>query len=278
MKIVGCMVARNEAWCLPASIHAAMQWLDELCVLVHASTDASGRITERACEQYPGRVFVDRVTDGAWNEADYRGQLHAQARELGATHVAIIDADEVLTTLGMAGIRAEAAKMQPGDILWVPWIHCWRSPTKYRSDGGVFGVARVPILFADHSSLRYAADADGYQTHKRIPRGANRREAWTRDSGMGVLHCQHVVWRRVGAKQRLYAMNEMLGFGEVRANYAGTLDEAGLELTDMPGDWWPVDPGLLDLEAEPWQEAEIVRLVGVHGRAAFAQLPEVLRI
>lgn len=261
VNIVGVMPCRNEAWVLPASIPAAMKWCDSLCVLVHCSIDDTLSVVEEMAERYAGRVFFETVETPEWDEADFRGRLLASARSLGATHVSLVDADEVATAGMIAGIRSAAEAMKPGELLRVPWIHCWRSLNRYRCDDSPFGTATVPVLFADDSRLTYMAGADNYQLHKRFPVGCEPRAIWTRDSGCGVLHLQHAVWKRVDAKQRNYMATEKRRWGKVHANYMGTLDETGLVTAPIPDDWWPVagSKSLIDLAAEPWQAAELTK-------------------
>ncbi len=235
------MVVRNEAWVLRASIAAAQSWLNELIVLVHDSTDATEQIVRDSGATY------STINSPEWDEAIYRGILLESGRAAGGTHFAIIDADEVLTTAAAASIRDMAAQLSPGQLLRLPWIHCWRSLNQYRCDESPFGNARVPFLFRDDPSLNYAPDADGYQLHKRVPDGTSPVEIWRRDDGMGVLHLQHANWNRVVAKQKRYAEIEQRRWGYVRANYAGTTDETGLVTQPIPPEWWPVDPNLIDI-------------------------------
>lgn len=266
MKIIGTMIARNEAWVLPASIPAALQWCDEVWLLMHTSsihekTDDTILLGEQFSHDYAGRFHFDIVTTPEWDEALIRGIALAKAREREATHIAIIDADEVLTAPSMGNIKTAAGCLAPGDLLRLPWIHCWRSLDQYRCDDSPFGRARVPFLFAAAPHLSYSPDKDGYQLHKRFPRGVHVMETWEHDAGLGVLHMQHARWERVVAKQLLYAETERRRWGKVRANYRDAVDETGLITRPIPAEWWPVDRSLVDLKAEAWQEAAMREVV-----------------
>lgn len=248
MKLIGLMVCRNEAWVLPASLPAALQWVDKLVVLNHRSTDSTASILQNE----PGvvQLHCDREE---WDEAADRNTVLDAGRKLGGTHFAMIDADELLTAPGVMYVRNEARKLQPGQLLRLPWIHCWRSLAHYRCDPSPFGNARVPFIFCDSPAVRYEAGDGGYQFHRRVPLGTAPLEVWDRDSGMGVLHLQHANWMRVVAKQKRYADDELRRWGKVRANYAAATDETGLELKPLPRDWWPIDPNVIDLKATAWQ-------------------------
>lgn len=267
-KLIGLMIARNEAWVLSASILAAMQWLDELVVFDHYSTDGTPDILVQQQRTHPNRIHVQKIGSPEWNEATYRQLLLIAGRNLGGTYFAIIDADEIVTKSLAELLRQRdyLNTIRPGELWKYPWIHCWRSLSKYRDDDSPFGRAVVPFIFHDTPSLSYAADPDGYQLHKRAPNGVkvvsvegNIRKYMV-EAGRGVLHLQHANWNRVVAKQTLYEMDEILRYGKVRGNYAATLAEDGLQLVDVPKGWWPVGTELVDMEAESWQQWEIGRL------------------
>ena len=65
MKIVGVMVAKNEEWVLRATIPAALQWVDELVFLNHASTDATRLIGAEYANE------TRRVTIKDWEDGEH---------------------------------------------------------------------------------------------------------------------------------------------------------------------------------------------------------------
>ncbi len=97
MKIIGLMAARNEEWVLGLAARAALMWLDDLVVLVHASTDRTIEIAVEVSREHPDRVAVLLESDPVWEEMRHRQRMLAEARERGATHICYIDTDEVLT-------------------------------------------------------------------------------------------------------------------------------------------------------------------------------------
>ena len=95
------------------------------------------------------------------------------------------------------------------------------------------------------------------------------------------MHLQHVRWDALLAKQALYQMIEVIRWPgredprEIASKYRGTVDEAGLERTDAPPEWWAPYADImhhLHLDREPWQAAECRRLWDIHGAYTFRGL------
>ena len=268
MKLIGLLIARNEAWSLPAHLMAASAYLDGLVVLCHACTeDTTEKIVYEHRDKFPVSVLTE--SNPGWYEATYRTRLlTAGRRVMGGTHFTILDADEMLTAGVAKEIRTITLSLNPGQCLRLPWLHCWRSLDCYRTDASPFGRATAPAVFCDSHRLSYSPDADGYELHTRTPRGA---QAIEENVAGGIIHLQHANWRRLLAKQLLYEMNEVLQFGKVRGNYIGTCYENGLQTTPIPAEWWPIDKSTIDMAAEPWQIAECRRLIGIYGTDRFHQ-------
>jgi hypothetical protein len=127
----------------------------------------------------------------------------------------------------------------------------------------------VPLAFKLTDDVEYPQAF--YDIHTRVP-PLSARELW-RDRSKGLMHLQHVSRRRLMAKQTLYKMNEVLRFGTapdaIERKYNPTLDETGMKLAPVPAEWGVPD---VQPDAEPWQEAEVRRLLGVHGWGRFAGL------
>jgi hypothetical protein len=122
------------------------------------------------------------------------------------------------------------------------------------------------------------------------PFGARGR----RDSGL--MHLQFVSQRRLRAKQALYKLTEVIRWPGREPNQIRAVDErynlavygqyrapapheAGLleaSLTSAPmNTWWKGYEHLMrhfHPSGEPWQEAEVLRLLAEHGREKFAGL------
>lgn len=264
---------------LGLSARASLRWLDGLLVLDHASDDATPAIIHQVRNEHPGAVWS--ITDDAaqWNEATQRARMHAECRARGATHVAILDADEVLSANLVGRIRQIAAAMPSGCLLWLPWICCWRSRGRFRANG-VWGDARAPVLLADAEQCRWEAGAGDYQFHRRAPVNATRLDMLSHGIG-GLMHLQFVDRRRLAAKQALYKMQEVIRWPEFKdlatlnQQYGQAMDEADMDLRAVPVEWWEPYRDLLShlhVGEAPWQEAECRRLWIEHGAERFAGL------
>lgn len=275
MKLVNLLVARNEAWCLNQTLRAQLKWCDHVVILVHASYDDTGEIARTVQQENPKRVTVLYRDNELWNELEYRSALLEAGRAVGGTHFAVLDADEALSMQTQICIRNMAQGLPTGSMLRTKWFTCWRSPHQYRTDDSPFGRATVSMMFADAPHLRYEPHPDGYQWHMRVPPMCHTGAQYNID---GVLHMQHVVWDRLLAKQALYQMTEVLRWpsrrprSEIRAQYSKAVDETGLITSPVPDSWWPFDPDQLDLKAIAWQQIEVKRLLGIHGKSMFYDL------
>lgn len=271
MKLTATMIARNEAWCIAASAIAALAWCDDLVIVDHQSTDATADIVSTIARDNPGRVHMLTVA-GEWNEADYRQAALIEARKHGATHIAVIDGDEVLTANLLPTIRGAIEAAPVGVMLKLPWIILWKSPSLYRTDG-MWGSARAFVAFEDSPGVQWGA-VGGMQFHTRFPGGVRFQDVGNRDGG-GLIHLQFYNWRRALCKQVWYAMQEAIRYPgrtsteEINAKYSRSLSEAGATYAPIHADWWP-GGDFPKCEAEPWQEAECRRMVEKYGRAAFS--------
>ena len=94
------------------------------------------------------------------------------------------------------------------------------------------------------------------------------------------MHLQFADWRRLVAKHALYKVTERLRWpdkpiAEIDRMYSQALDEREIAFAPAPAEWWaPYQPWLkyLNCDREPWQEAEVRRLLNLHGPQKFAGL------
>jgi hypothetical protein len=277
MKLVALMPARNEDWVIGLSLRAALKWCDEIIVLDHASIDRTGEIINEAQAEFAGRVTALRSNDEEWLEMGHRQLLLETARRRGATHCALVDADEVLTGNLLESIRTLVAALGPSQLLQIPMRNMHRSIHEHRSDRSAFGHAITTVAFGVSDALSWR-DASGYPHHHREPYGSTSvHRIYPGQMDGGVMHLQFASWRRLLAKHALYKASERLRFpekpvAEIDRMYSLAPDETGLETTPAKFDWLgPHESEMkyLDLKAEPWQEAETRRLVAAYGRAAF---------
>jgi hypothetical protein len=301
MKLVGLMPVRNEAWCLGLSLRVALMWCDEVVVLLHDCADGSRDIVvDACCDDSEPRSRIKIVEKyGEWNEMEHRQSMLEVAREMNATHVAIIDADEVLTgnlLESMSGIQGRALKcaiemQNPGQILHLPLYNLRGSITRYHTNG-IWGDRWLSVAFADDPALAWTGD----RFHAREPQGRPLRPYRPIAQGAGgVMHLWGASDRRLRAKHALYKITERLRWpnkpvklidgqynlwrspDDCMAMYPGWPDPWGTPWTfrETPSEWRQPYAHLmkyLDVDAEPWQEAECRKLIAKHGRGVFAGL------
>lgn len=273
MRLICITPVRSDAWSLGASSRAVLKWCDAQIVCENAEWADPAT---RAALPDDSRLHYFQTDAHGWREAEVRQSMLDAARRLGATHVALVDADELLTGNLLTRIRGMAEALQPGECLRLPWHHLWRSPDQYRVDASPFGnQAMTRVIFRDDPSLTYKAHDDGYDIHMREPRGVRFFD--TGDRSYGLMHMQHLVWRRAVAKQAMQRMTEALRWPgksvkQINLRYGPATDETGLVLSAVPAEWWAGNEDVrqhIDVNAEPWQEKEIARMLAEHGRERF---------
>lgn len=262
MNLIATIPARNEGWCIGLSSRAALMYCDSIVILDHASEDDTVEIVIGLMEESPGRVHLLSEPDPAWNEMNHRQRLLEYARGLGATHIAVVDADEVLCGDMLPNIRMKIDTLRPGRFLSTKMRNLHRSISQYRSDDSPFGSrAGTMLAFADSPQLGWSAK-NGYQHHQRSPHGSTPGPMV---EASGIMHLQFASWRRLLAKHAAYKVMERLKYpnksvAEIDQMYSMAPDESGLELSDVPAPWWAPYAGFmkyLDLDREPWQESKV---------------------
>jgi hypothetical protein len=304
MKLVGLMPVRNEAWCLGLTLRAALMWCDEVLVLLHACTDQSKRIVVETSLEFPDRVWWIEKADGKWDEMGHRQEMLDCVRpECGATHIAIVDADEILTgnllesNGGYPLIRRTVANMPKGSCLQLPMCQLRGSLDRYHANG-IWGNRWLSVAFQDDPRLRWSGDKF-HSREPEYPGGGKLRPYQPIKQGQGgSFHLWGVSERRLKAKHALYKCVERLRWPakatvEIEREYNlwrsphdcsvkyGLQPAWALEWTfaNVPAEWWAPYKDLMiryldqHLENEPlWQEAEVRRLVAEHGAETFKGL------
>jgi Glycosyl transferase family 2 len=298
LKIVGIMPVRNEDWILGFSLRVALKWCDTVVVLAHACTDNSSRIAcEVGAEHGRDRVFWYTDDDPNWTEMDHRQSMLLKARAYDATHIALIDADEVLTANLLLRIRDIVFGTPHGWMLDLP-LYNLRQVQKstvplewaqYHSNG-IWGNRWVATAFLDDPKLNWQGDT----FHHREPFGADWRGKRSRpipQTDGGVLHFWGSSERRLRAKHALYRITERLKWPnkaayEIEYGYDPATNPNSKMAQDLriAGPWTfnAVKPEWLDgygdlmqylhIDREPWQEQEVRSLLETHGREKFAGL------
>jgi hypothetical protein len=281
LKLIGLMPVRNEAWVLGLSARVALMWCDELVIRAHACTDGTLEIIQGLMEEFKGRLRLIYSTAPDWCEMDHRQGMLTCARQCGATHIAIIDADEVLTG-NLLPLATGASLLHSGEMLQLPLYNLRTGLDLYHANG-TWSNRIASLAFKDNPELGWHGD----QFHCREPQGKSLAPVQPLKQGDGgVMHLWGCSERRLLAKHALYKITERLKWPRksaweidrmysmcINGNFPG--EAAQWRYADVPDSWWAPYQHLmkyLDIDAEPWQEAEVRRLVQEHGREKFAGL------
>lgn len=271
------MCCRNEDWVVGISLRAALIWNDSAVVLMHACTDGTASIVAEVEKEYPGRVIAVEVSDPAWKEMEHRQLALQTARALGATHMTVADADEILCGDLLPCIRGQIEGLKAGTFLGIPMKNLHRSILQYRADHSPFGsMSGTMLAFADAPHLGWSAKG-GYDHHSRAPHGATMRKAGILKTESGLMHLQFANWRRLVAKQKAYRVLERIKYpakpvSQIEALYSLSTDERGLKLRTVPDQWWEPYVHLLqylDLDRAPWQESYVSEMIAAHDPSYF---------
>lgn len=283
MKLVAMMPVHNEDWMLGLSLRVALRWCDAVAVLNHASTDRTPGVIADAVAEFPGRVHVITDPDPTWREMVHRQRLLAAARDLGASHCAIVDADEILTgNIDVESLRSAIDRLEPRCVMQLPGYYMRGSIHRYHANG-VWGRRWFSMAFRDHPSLAW----DGDQFHHREPLGCARFFDRPMEHGDGgVMHLWGTPERRLVAKHRLYKIIERVRWpdkpvGQIDRMYSLAIHGQWREHPNQwtyskapPGWWEPYEHWChhLNLAAVPTQEAESLDLISKYGAEYFAGL------
>ncbi len=298
MKLIACMPVRNEAWVLGFSARVALLWCDEIVILNHASTDRTVDIIADLMREFAGRIHLISVPEEKWNEMSHRQMMLEEARRRGATHIAIVDADEVLTgNLAYSKDWRESSReeiefaldldsaMPKGGILQLPGYNLRGSLNRYHANG-IWGNRWFSMAFKDAPDLGWSGDK--HHDREPGPRRLNGYRPIQQGQG-GVLHLWGASERRLVAKHALYKVRDVLRWPERRVqiereySWAIKGDPNVVDFgspdtwtyAETPEAWLAPYKNLLqylDIHATPYQKNETRRLVALHGRETFAGL------
>jgi len=257
-------------------------WCDDLVILSHCSTDSTCKIASQIGNENLHRVTFMTDATVQWEEMRMRQDMLIEARDRGATHMALIDDDEVLTGNLLPTIRDHIESTPPGSIFQLPWL-CLRDGIGHVMTNGLWGQANVSTAFKDEPAFHWAA-RNGYDFHHRHPMGREFApySVNTLQRHGGLMHLQFSSRRRLIAKQALYQCTEVLRWpgrmpvSQIAEMYGRTVREADrATVAPVPAEWWAPYQHLmhhLHVDAEPWQEAELRRLMKSEWVGKFAGL------
>ena len=168
----------------------------------------------------------------------------------------------------------------------LPGYNLRGSLNRYHSNG-IWGNRWFAVAFADDPRLGWSGD----NFHSRDPLGMTLRPYRIIGQGLGgVMHLWGASERRLRAKHACYKITERLRWpdkplADIERMYSWAIKgEPGHRsygtpetwtYADVPASWWAPYAHLikyLDVDAEPWQEAECIRLIKEHGPRMFQGL------
>lgn len=283
MRLIGLMPARNEDWAIGFTARVALLWVDGLVLLDHASTDDTHAILGALADEYPDRVALMSEAGQQWDEMRHRQAMLERARAWGASHIAIIDADEF--AVSRHGFRDVIEHGLPKDhMLYVPGCNLRGGLHRYHASG-IWGNRIFATAFRDRPDIHWSGDC----YHSREPR-ADRAWRSHRYVAGGTIHLWGASERRLRAKHALYKITETLRWpekprAEIDRMYSWAIygrpevprdTPAHWQFSDVPASWYSGYEAWIErhlrIDAEPWQEAEVRRLIAEHGRERFAGL------
>lgn len=289
MNLVAIMPVRNEDWILGLSARVALMWCDSLIILNHASTDKTADIIYELRVEFPGRISSSAVAEDQWDEMRHRDLMLRWARTCAAdatsaTHIALIDADEILTSNLISGIRERVAALSLGQMLCLPLYNLRGGLNRYHLNG-VWGQRTVSVAFKDVNTASWKGDT----FHKREPDGVQwQRINFVQQGIGGIVHFWGANEQRLHEKHRLYRVSERVRWPHkdvslIEMEYSQA--ERGRPwMQDTPERWTFADTPhgwlspyadlmqYLKLDCEPWHRAEADRLIAEHGKLFFAGL------
>lgn len=273
MRLIATMPVRNEDWCLGLTLRALLVWVDAVVVLLHNCTDRTEYIVlDVGREAGSSRLSIMVDNDAVWHEMANHQRCLVEARRLGATHIARVDADEVLTGNLLLTIRKRIEAAPHQAICQLPWL-CLDGSIRRVHTTGQWGSADASMAFRDDKRLYWAPQGpDAYDFHHREPMGRQMVPWGIGDMARssGLMHLQFLSEERLAAKQYLYQLTERLRWPnrpvkQVRDMYGATVYGHRFERgTAAPPEWWAPYTHLLkylDIDAEPWQLAECRRIL-----------------
>lgn len=286
MKICAILPVRNEDWCLGLTLRALLMWVDEVCLIEHNCIDQTAAIVREVRKESGGRVLPWKAETEHWDEMNMRHELLTAARQSGATHIVILDADECLSGNLLPTIRDMVANIPGGRILQLPGYNLRGGIDRYHANG-IWGNRWFHAAFQDDPRLGWTGDT----YHQRKPQGAPLVDYTPiGQSGGGILHLWGASERRLHERHRFYRIQEALRWpkkdhAEIERMYSlaehgdssqpvyGT--PATWRYSQVPPSWWEPYEHLmqhLHVDADPWQTAWCDEMIRIYGRERFAGL------
>lgn len=272
MIVAMIMYHTSESWSLDAALESVGRYCQGVVLCCHEPkrgvADDKGEV-RRIDGSSVGIIFQDEK----WMEMKFRQAMLEQARLMGATHMAIVDADEFATDDLCRNVPDIVANLDHGEIACPRMISPWEGLDYKRVDNG-FGSSWISWLFRDNKNLCYRTPSDGYQWHSRAPSGTHPKQL--PDSLGQIVHLQYASLRRLRVKAAYYKMIETIYNPgrktpeELNRMYDWTL-RGTPQLQPMPDTTYYARQ-LVDLKTEPWQAEAAQSLYLAYGPEKFVGL------
>lgn len=227
MKIVGVVKIYNEEskGNLIKCLTNLKMFCDDIVIYDDGSFDKSVEIA---------KSFTDNIIMGKHNEfvneIEHREMLLDRAVELGANWIFWLDADEIVSRIGVNyGIKklCELGDRKEIDSFSFNEINLWRSESWYRIDS-LFGDGWFNRLWKSNGNLWYDVKRGLHQNQ--FPNGLKRREI----CNIKVIHYGFSTIEKIIAKYKMYRDNGIRGESIYRL-----IDETNLKLLPVNLNWFP---------------------------------------
>lgn len=268
-KIVCGMTAHNEGWVIGLTARAALTWCDELIVIDHCSEDNTQAVLEDVIDN--ATVLQEHITilqekDPAFRPLRMYERLVVAARGMGATHLAILDADELVSSNLIGDIRSHVSNLPHYATFEIPWVPV-RGGLHWR-DKGPRSQLKTGFVFSLAGDVHYEQVAGNECCLHRSRLPLNIKQLMQPDTDGGLMHLQYVDERRLRAKQVRWKMMEMLRWpGRRTASWLNDYYDCSVHLrggtVPIPVEWWSRFTQwehLVELGTESWAEKEVKKL------------------
>lgn len=218
-KIAAMIRVRNEADNIGLIIESIAPYVDVVIAYDDCSTDETPQIIK----QYGEQGFAVELIEGTewlFNESLIHQIIVQHGRKIGATHFVQLDADEVLSSKFTPQIFRELMnRMQPGDILALPWLNVNEDISGYYSEEKIVGISPSrslkrykDIAFADDGFTDFA---EWQYAHVNTAPFVYRRRFLSLDDTVSLLHLEQINLLNYASKKDWYRIRAFAQNGKL---------------------------------------------------------------
>ena len=221
LNVVGIIRLRNESNILESCLRCFFNFVDSVVVYDDCSDDNSVDII-RSFQQKNPEKSIKIIGNKSWkfNEAVAHSALFSEARKLQATHIFQIDCDEILSGIwlkNMIAFKKCLSKMEPGDVLALPWIDLFDEKTrinrsKAQTQLPIFrGTMYKDCIYCDDGLTTY--DPSDLIHVNIVPRIYKKRYI-VADEDYSLLHLEFFNLTNIAIKKDWYKIFEYINNGK----------------------------------------------------------------